>query len=191
MNEPTLERLQHLKDRFLDEKFRLNKTQVDVPYYVFPYEPMDELIVREFIKDLSENKSLSYDLKVFNLYDMVIEYLESRPGFLDKMQSFEEKGGMPLMLQKMSRLFKMDDAHNILTDQIIDSIDTEEQQIIILSGIGEVYPLIRAHNVMNTLANRTQEKPVVLMFPGEFENGYLKTFNELKDENYYRAIRLF
>lgn len=184
-----LERLHALQERFLDEKFRLNQLQVDVPYYVFPYEPSDELIVRQFISKLVDKESKPYEVIEFNFYQELIRYLKER-NFLEKTQSFEKRG-MDQVITKLSRLLKLDSPQNIFTDEIMNRIDANEQQIILLTGIGDVFPLVRSHNVMNSLASRTQEKPVVLMFPGEFENGYLKTFNELQDENFYRAIRLF
>lgn len=190
MSQDIQERLQQLKDRFLERDFRLNKTQVDVPYYVFPYDPKDELEVREFVSKLDSDTERPYELLVFNLYEMLIDYLKKRH-FLEKSQQFEEEGGIPQVVMRLGRLLKMDDSNNVLTSMILKKVAFESDQIILLTGIGEAFPLIRSHNVMNTLSNQLQDKPVVLMFPGEFENGYLKTFNQLKDENYYRAIRLF
>ena len=68
--------------------------------------------------------------------------------------------------------------------------------VLFLSGIGEVFPYIRSHNVLNNLQSTAKDKPTVLFFPGEYrhslENGAsLELFGLLHDDKYYRAFNIF
>ena len=64
--------------------------------------------------------------------------------------------------------------------------------ILFLTGIGEVFPYIRSHNVLNNLQSVAKRKPMLMFFPGELyavlESGAsLVLFGRLKDDQYYRA----
>ena len=68
--------------------------------------------------------------------------------------------------------------------------NTPENAIVFLTGIGKCYPLLRSHKVLNNLSQSFGRVPVVLFFPGTYDEQSLILFDELKDDNYYRAFRL-
>ena len=41
--------------------------------------------------------------------------------------------------------------------------------IFFLTGIGEVFPYIRSHNVLNNLQSVVTGKPMLMFFPGRYE----------------------
>ena len=64
--------------------------------------------------------------------------------------------------------------------------------IFFLTGIGEVFPYIRSHNVLNNLQSVVTGKPMLMFFPGRYEQSdtlgsSLVLFGRLKDDQYYRA----
>ena len=64
--------------------------------------------------------------------------------------------------------------------------------ILFLTGIGEVFPYIRSHNVLNNLQSVVTGKPMLVFFPGRYEQSdtlgsSLVLFGRLKDDQYYRA----
>jgi len=68
--------------------------------------------------------------------------------------------------------------------------------VIFLSGVGEVFPYIRSHNVLNNLQSTAKDKPTVMFFPGAYthslESGAsLDLFGRLHDDKYYRAFNIF
>ena len=67
---------------------------------------------------------------------------------------------------------------------------TPENAIVFLTGVGKCYPLLRSHNVLNNLHQSYLRAPVVMFFPGTYNEQELILFNEIKDDNYYRAFRL-
>ena len=49
---------------------------------------------------------------------------------------------------------------------------------------------MRSHKVLNNLHQAFVRCPVVMFFPGTYNEQELILFNEMKDDNYYRAFRL-
>lgn len=67
----------------------------------------------------------------------------------------------------------------------------EENSVVILTGIGEIYPLVRAHSVLNKMHLVYTKRPVIMMYPGEYDNkSRLTILNTNRDANYYRAFRI-
>ena len=60
------------------------------------------------------------------------------------------------------------DVHEHLIPKIAEAIDRQPHDVIFLSGVGEVYPYIRSHNVLNNLQSTAKDKPTVLFFPGSY-----------------------
>ncbi|MGO2100749.1 DUF1788 domain-containing protein [Vagococcus salmoninarum] len=186
-------RLKILDETFQEEDFLLNKgLGNEVGYYIFDYHPAEELLVREHIKLLQENSDLykeGYELKVFNLYHIMIDYLRERQ-LLSRAEKFEKHGGIEEVTTKINRLLKMDgkEQQNYFVEYIEER--TPEKAIVILTGIGELYPLIRAHSILNKMHQVFDRVPVVMMYPGEYDKLKLTIFNTNKDDNYYRAFRI-
>ena len=67
---------------------------------------------------------------------------------------------------------------------------TPEKAIIFITGIGKCYPIIRSHTVLNNLHLVIDKVPVILFYPGKYDGQELVLFNEIKDDNYYRAFKL-
>ena len=68
--------------------------------------------------------------------------------------------------------------------------------IFFLTGIGEVFPYIRSHNVLNNLQSTAKTKPTILFFPGEYRHSLeqgasLELFGLLHDDKYYRAFNIY
>ena len=75
----------------------------------------------------------------------------------------------------------------------IDKMKSQPPQpgdVVIITGIGRVYPYMRSHNILNNLQHVFDDIPVVLFYPGEYTGQSLTLFNEFADENYYRAFNL-
>jgi phosphosulfolactate phosphohydrolase-like enzyme len=76
-----------------------------------------------------------------------------------------------------------------------EAIAAQPHDVIFLSGVGEVYPFIRSHNVLNNLQSTAKDKPTVLFFPGSYTHstatgGSLDLFGLLHDDKYYRAFNI-
>ncbi|MDN6161349.1 MAG: DUF1788 domain-containing protein, partial [Atopostipes sp.] len=175
------------------EDFLLNRgLGNEVGYYIFDYDPKDELQIRNYIRNLNGNyvgEEKDYEVKVFNLYQLMLEYLDDR-GFTEKAIRMEEKRGMQKLIQSIGRLLKMDQAEesNFFFEYVNNN--TPEKAVVILTGIGELYPLVRAHSILNKMHQVFDRVPVVMIYPGEYDELSLTILNTNKDDNYYRAFRI-
>ncbi|MCL2156390.1 MAG: DUF1788 domain-containing protein [Methanobrevibacter sp.] len=164
----------------------------DIPYYIFDYNPIHEIKVRdhvEFLKNKINNNSIS-DFKIdeFDLYDITIEILKNKK-YLEKVFEFEEKKGREKTQSSVNKLLRISSENsNLIVNHIKTNIS--EDSIVFITGVGKIYPIIRSHDVLNNLHHHIDEIPVVLFFPGRYSGNELELFNTIKDNNYYRAFPL-
>ena len=156
----------------------------------FDYPPEKELEVRERVEYLKKKNAKGVDgfeLVVFDLYDIIIDYLEKEE-FLEQCYRFEKKRGLDRITKAVSNSMKINDDDSLIVQYIKDH--TPENAVVFLTGIGKCYPILRSHKVLNNLHQAFVRVPVVMFFPGTYNEQELILFNEIKDDNYYRAFRL-
>lgn len=162
----------------------------EVNYWIFDYPPERELEVRERIEYL-ENKNRKgtddFELVVFDLYDIIIDFLE-RKNFMVKCFNFERTHGLSRITKAVNNSMKVNDDDSLIVQYIKEH--TPENAVVFLVGIGKCYPILRSHKVLNNLHQAFVRCPVVMFFPGTYNEQELILFNEIKDDNYYRAFRL-
>ena len=162
----------------------------EVNYWVFDYPPERELEVREriaYLKNKNQGGTDGFELVIFDLYDIIIDFLEQR-GFMDKCYGFERKAGISRIVKAVNNSLKVNDDDSLIVRYIKDH--TPENAVVFLVGIGKCYPILRSHKVLNNLHQAFVRVPVVMFFPGTYNEQELILFNEIKDDNYYRAFRL-
>nr|WP_156647076.1 DUF1788 domain-containing protein [Lentibacillus sp. JNUCC-1] len=175
-----------------DPSFRQNRgLGNEIGYHIFDYEPQYEMLVRDhiaYLKDqINNDPSSSQRITEFDLYEMVLEILDEK-GYLEKNFVMEEKKGSQYVLNATRKALRL----TLNNDQIIRYMAEriEPHDIVFITGIGKVFPIIRSHVVLNNLHHAVGQVPVVLFFPGRYDGQELVLFNEIKDDNYYRAFQL-
>lgn len=189
------ERLDQLEAVIKKPSLRQNKGKAnEVNYWVFDYPPERELDVREriaYMKNKNSKGSDGFELVVFDLYDLIMDYLESK-NFIKKCEDFEQKDGFARVAKAIQRTLKITDKDNLIVRYIIEHI--HKNSVVFLTGIGKCYPILQSPEVFNkVLYNMPQEYaavPMVLFYPGTYTEQELVVFNELKEDNYYRAFRI-
>lgn len=161
----------------------------EVPFFIYPYPPEDALAVAQ-IKKRVKNKLSQQGINVreVNLYDLSVEILKER-GVWERVLAAEpgqDKDDFRELLQAML------DPEVHLAPAIRSKVDDGDFDIFFLTGIGEVFPYIRSHNVLNNLQSVVTGKPMLMFFPGRYEQSdtlgsTLVLFGRLKDDQYYRA----
>ncbi|GAB2318649.1 DUF1788 domain-containing protein [Alkalibacterium sp. s-m-22] len=188
---PISVRLEELNEKLADPKFMTNKgLGNEVGFYIFDYEPEDELAVREALPYLkkhihSENNEVT--VQEFDLYEVVLEFFRQR-GYMDKNFKMEEKKGSEFLYDKMKKALRLATNDDWIVSYIKEHMD--EDSMIFLTGVGKAYPVIRSHTVLNNLQTIVEKKPLILFYPGRYENGSLRLFSRFLDDNYYRAFKL-
>lgn len=185
------ERLDKIWDRISDEDFLANRGVAnEVRYYVFDYEPCDELIIREKIKSLKKQNNPDADgfqIIEYDLYEMIIQILEEK-GYLEKCIKFEEQKGMEYLYTAVTKMLRLTNDDNLIVNRIVDN--TPSNAVVFLTGVGKVFPFVRSHNVMNNLHQVLDNVPVVMFYPGTWNGQSLSLFGTITDGNYYRAFPL-
>ena len=174
------------KPRFRESTGRAN----EVNYWVFDYPPEKELEVRErieYLKNKNQKEIDGFELVVFDLYDMIMDYLEEK-NFIDSYVRFEKRRGFDYIVRAASTSMKMNEDDSIMIKRIVER--TPEDAIVFLTGVGKCYPILRSHKILNNLHQSVLKAPVVLFFPGTYTEQELILFDEIKDDNYYRAFKL-
>lgn len=185
------ERLDKIWDRISDQDFLANRGVAnEVRYYVFDYEPCDELIIRDKIKALKKQNNPDADgfqIIEFDLYEMVISILEEK-GYIEKCVKFEEQKGMEYLYTAVTKMLRLTNDDNLIVNRILES--TPENAVVFLTGVGKVFPFVRSHNVLNNLHQVLDSVPVVMFYPGTWNGQSLSLFGTITDGNYYRAFPL-
>ena len=158
------ERLDAMEAAIRKPSFRQSSGKAnEVNYWIFDYPPEKELEVRERIEYMKHKNSKGTD-------------------------GFEQKRGIQRIVKAVSNSMKVSEDDSLIVQYILDH--TPENAIVFLTGVGKSYPLLRSHNVLNNLHQSYLHAPVVMFFPGTYNEQELILFNEVKDDNYYRAFRL-
>ena len=158
----------------------------EIPFYIVPYNPAQENDVEQKTKQLKQRLSLE-GISTFeiNLFDLSLSMLEER-GILNKIIDKEQS------LSK-SKLFKtlqgVLDTETKLIPRIEALAKENPSQMLFLTGVGQVFPFIRSHTILNNLQNYIKDRPTIMFFPGTY-GADLSLFGKLKDDNYYRAFNL-
>lgn len=185
------ERLDKMEEAIKKPSFRQSSGRAnEVNYWVFDYPPERELEVRERIKYMQNRNSKGgeeYKLVVFDLYDIIIDFLKEND-FMEECYKFEKKKGLERITKAVSNAMKINDDDSLIVQHIKDN--TPDNAVVFLTGVGKCFPILRSHKVLNNLHQAFVKAPVVMFFPGVYNEQELILFGEIKDDNYYRAFKL-
>ena len=185
------ERLDEMEEKVKSPKLRQSSGRAnEVNYWIFDYPPERELEVRERIKYMQNKNSLGgdeFELVVFDLYDIIIDFLEKND-FMEECYKFEKKKGLERITKAVSNSMKINDDDSYIVQYIKDN--TPDNAVVFLTGVGKCFPILRSRKVLNNLHQAFVRVPVVMFFPGVYNEQELILFGEIKDDNYYRAFKL-
>jgi len=158
----------------------------EIPFYIVPYNPEQEndiVLKTKLLKDRLSRSGIS--VFEINLFDLSLEMLEER-GVLDKILEKESELTKAKLFKTLQGVL---DSETKLIPRIEQLCKEHSSQIVFLTGIGQVFPYIRSHTILNNLQNSIKDRPTVMFFPGIYDKD-LSLFGRLKDDNYYRAFNL-
>ena len=185
------DKLDAIWNRISSREFLENKGVAnEVRYYVFDYEACDEQIMRQKIRDLIARNNPEIDgfqIVEYDIYKLILSILEER-GYVDKCIRFEKEKGREYLYNAISKLLRLTTDKNLIVNKIVEN--TPENSVVFLTGIGKVYPFVRAHNVLNNLHQVFDKVPVIMFYPGNWNGQSLSLFGTISDGNYYRAFPL-
>ena len=182
------ERLDRLKKTIQTVEFKEGKgLSNEVNIRIFKYAPEDEMIVRYFVEQLGKDPALDCNVVECNLYHIFLEICEDMD-VIDAIPEMEENDGSAFLLEQLQTLVSNEDFVERIRNRIQAAGFEESDCVIMLTGIGEVYPYVRLHKILEILQPNFPNTPIVAMYPGSFDGSYLRLFERLEPNPYYRAF---
>lgn len=179
------ERLDKVRELIQEPEFLEGKgLSNEVNIRIFCYDPKDEMAVRHFIQQLETDHSLSCRLCICNLYQT----------FLSICDDMEITDAIPDMEAEDGSIFLLEQLHSAIGErEFIEKIQYEPHEcgdVLMLTGVGEVFPFMRIHTLLEALQPHFSDVPILVMYPGEFDGRHVKLFNRLQPNDYYRAFNV-
>ena len=186
---------EHLLGVISSEKFlKMQGLGNEIPFFICPFDParadrMNKEVIGPLINQLAH---LGVQVLRVDLYDLSIEILKKR-GIWEQTLSAEtdlSKSELKDLLQGV-----LDPEHHLIP-AIAEKMQKDDFDVLFITGVGEVFPYIRSHTVLNNLQSAAKEKPTIMFFPGEYSQSVekgssLNLFGKLLDDNYYRAFNIY
>ncbi len=83
----------------------------------------------------------------------------------------------------VAKLFKLTNDDNLIVTHILNN--TPEEYVVFLTGIGNAFPFVRSHNVLNNLHQVRDRILVVMFYPGRWNGQSLELFGTICQKNCY------
>ena len=159
--------------------------------YIFDYDPEDELIVRDFIRNFSSRADLGFGIQVFDLFDDILIPFLVDEGYLDTVFDLEQESiqeGFDHLRDAMISLLDQGGSSDLFVNHIREN--SVEGNVIFITGVGKCHPFIRSHMIVNNFDSRMNGVKTVLFYPGTYDSEELRLFGTIPSENYYRSMIL-
>ena len=159
----------------------------EIGYYIFDYDAEHEPIVEQFISELQPKLAVSQpplNAVEINLYRVILKILEDR-NLLQRAFDLEAKKGNTDLAKTIKPMVRPEK----VVEKIQELVQGNED-LILITGVGASWPIMRSHTILNNLHPVLDRTPVVMFFPGSYDGQELRLFDTFKDDNYYRAFPL-
>lgn len=183
----------HLLNVVSSYRFRNNEgLNNEVPFHICPFEPEISTDMMQAVKQLkNELADNGVGVLEINLYDLVIEILK-KEGDWEWLIDNETTLSRDELKEELQGIL---DTESILIPAIVQTMDAASYDVIFITGVGEVFPYIRSHNILNNLQKVAKEQPTLMFFPGKYQHSLasgasLRLFDKLTDDKYYRAFNI-
>ncbi len=171
---------------FIEGKGLCNEKNISV----YSYNPAQEGSMRRIVEALAADASLPCAVLAVDLYRLFLEECERRRK-VDKLIRLEKNFGSEFLLRTLADVISRDDILAALVSKAEAFREVAEKpMVLLLHGVGDAYPFIRAHTLLELIQHAFLQTPVLLCYPGAYNGTSLRLFNRLEANNYYRAFAL-
>ena len=178
-------RLDQVRELLQNKDFLAGKgLSNEVNIRIFCYHPEDEMEVRHFSNKISSETKVACKIKECNLYRLFLKICEDKR-ILNRIPEMEEKKGKAFLLTQLEK--------GILVELYVDKICKdrfEDDEVLFLTGVGDVFTFMRIHKLLEALQPKMGATPILVMYPGTFDGRYVKLFERLTANPYYRAFNV-
>lgn len=180
------ERLDLLKEEIQKEEFLNGKgLSNEENIRIFCYDAEDELTVSHFLEQIRVDPTLNCRLIECNLYKIFLSICEDLD-ITDAIPEMEESEGGAFLLEQL---------HSAIGEsEFIAKMQYEPhrrgEDVLILTGVGDAFPFMRVHVLLAAMQPFFSDIPIVVMYPGHFNNHQMRLFDRLEPSDYYRAFSI-
>ena len=189
MSDPLNERLNKILPRIISDAFLSGGgLGNEIAFYIFDYPPEDELRVRDYLRTLLEHiPKQKHDLRVkhIDLFDFVMDHLKRRTLFDKAIAMQRDQGDQALKRALAGPLHE-----SKLSSVFAEVAKPHQHDLVIVSGVGKAWPLVRPHTLLNNLQRVMGQTPLIMFYPGRYDGQSLRLFGKTKSHHYYRAFKL-
>ncbi len=189
------ERLNLILPRITSDDFLHNNgLGNEIGFHIFDYAAEHEDVVRDFVHTAIEpalsRPPHSLQFQNINVFDLVVKLLHER-NLYDKVLEMQRSKGNNAALPGLRSVLKEDK----LARYLADHVDIKSMDLLLLTGVGAAYPMVRVHTLLNGLHAVMQDTPLVVFYPGRYDGTALRLFGQSSEQNdahapYYRAFQL-
>ncbi len=164
----------------------------EVPFHLCPYDPAIQVDMSQMVRELKNDlQDKGVAVLEVNLYDLIVEILKQE-GDWEWLLENEASMSRDELKEELQGVL---DIETVITPAIAERMKATDFQVLFITGVGEVFPYIRSHNILNNLQKYAKDQPTLMFFPGLYqhslENGAsLVLFGKLQDDKYYRAFNI-
>ncbi|MHC5821118.1 MAG: DUF1788 domain-containing protein, partial [Nostoc sp.] len=133
----------------------------EIGFYIFDYDAEYEPLVQHYVERLKSqlmSPPSQLILLEIDLYRTILDILSER-GVLQKALELEAIKGNAALAKTIAPLVR--------SDQIIAYINQKlkgDEQLVIMTGVGQSWPLLRSHSILNNLHPVLDKIPLVMFF---------------------------
>jgi len=162
----TQTRLDLVLERIENPKFLKNDgLGNEVGFWIFDYPAQHELIVRENLEHItSKLKKHSHNFEHINIFQILIDMLESR-NLLDRTFKREKEVGTDALRKTLAGPLSQEKVAKFIADTLLKNKPTP-LDFVILSGLGNAWPLARGHELLSALQDVMGATPLILFYAG-------------------------
>lgn len=172
----------------------------EIPFHIFDYPAEEELAVRKhinFLHNAIAQEAPDLKFRHVNCLDLLTDYLESR-GYLERALAMESRKGTVETLKAIKGMANAEKIADFFESRVLK----HRPDLVFLSGLGSAFPVVRTHELLNNLHRHIGSIPLILFYPGIYNQKTLLLFgynrpssevNKIKPADksaYYRAFRL-
>lgn len=173
-------KLEIQKPEFLEGKGLSNEVNIRI----FCYDPSEEMTVRHFVEQIAVDQSMDCHIRECNLYKIFLKICDEKR-ITKGAASMEEKKGPEYLIKQIQRF-----ANNKTFVEQMQYEPHEPGDVLLLTGVGEVFPFMRIHSLLEALQPEFPDVPILVMYPGTYDGRSVKLFDKLDANPYYRAFSI-
>lgn len=177
------ERLDNLRIHIQTPEFLEGKgLSNEVNIRIFCYDSKEEQIVRHFVDQIASDSSMNCRLIQCDLYRIFLELCDDID-ITEAAVEMEEEDGQDYLLEQL---------HCAIGEtEFIEKIQYAPHRVgdvLLLTGVGDAFPFMRVHTLLEALQPHFGDIPILVMYPGSFDGSYVRLFDKLTPNPYYRAF---